>query len=704
MKQPSRVDAFQLFLLGFVTLFTELLLIRYLGGNIWNLGYFPNLVLIAVFIGMGLGFVFHHHIPEAKSDTWFGAGILLLGLLILVVTFAHPSLPGFEGAEGNIDGDFYFTALMTKKQSTAWSLFMFFVWFGLIVAAFFSISQRTAKVFRLFKPLTAYTLDIAGSCAGIVAFMVISWWSIPAYVWFLFLIPMIWWAAPRISPVTYKGALAGVLLVCSGLAYYQDNKLLYNSSFSETLKTFWSPYQKIEFTNTKKPSLLQRQIFVNGIFHQKMDSLKKIKKGWYNAPYIYRKMRKLPPYKDVLIIGAGSGNDVSVALLNGVKHVDAVEIDPIIAKLGKKYHPYKPYTNPKVTLTITDGRAFMTQTRKRFDLIIFALTDSLVKVSPMAQLRLENYLFTQESVKRAISLLRPKGELMLYNYYRKAWLKTKIAKMLYNATGTHPKTLLQNQSLAVFLAGKHIKDGRPQDYKGLSTPSDDWPFLYLKEKQLPSLYLAFIVLLSSLVLLLLGFLERSSAKDPSRPESHSSGWLKFTFVLMGVAFLLLETKSIIQFSLLFGTTWLNNSLVFLAVLLSVLAANWVALLVPRTWINGVFVLLLASCLIVLLYPLSNLLYIDNQVQRFAFASLMTFSPIFFANLIFSMAFRDVEVAEHIFGWNLLGATMGGAIEYFSLMTGYNSLAWIVVLCYTLTFVFLWVDRKQATAQSTTLLL
>ncbi|TNE47859.1 MAG: hypothetical protein EP343_18155 [Deltaproteobacteria bacterium] len=701
MSSVGTHNAFRLFLLGFVTLFLELLLIRYLGGNIWNLGYFPNLVLLAVFIGMGLGFVFHHLIPDEKSMHWFGAGILLLGLLIVVVTFAHPSLPGFAGAEGNLDGDLYFTATMGNQQSSFLSLLMFLVWFGLIVFIFFGISQQTAKTFRLFTPLKAYTLDIAGSCAGIVSFMLISWFRIPAYYWFVFLVPLIWLAAPKLASALSKAALVGVLIVCAGLAFYQDNQLLYRASFKGKMESYWSPYQKVEFTNTEKSSLFQRQIFVNGIFHQRMDSVKTIRRNWYNIPYFYRKQRKLPPYKNVLIIGAGSGNDVSVALLNGVEHVDAVEIDPIIAALGKKYHPYKPYSNPKVTLTITDGRAFMTNTHKRFDLIIFALTDSLVKVSPMAQLRLENYLFTQESVNRALSLLRPQGELMLYNYYRKQWLKDKIAKMLYKGTGNKPKILMQNKSLAVFLAGKHLKGKGRFDFSDVSVPTDDWPFLYLKNKRLPSLYLSFIVFLSSFVLLLLMLLERSSAQDKERPEAHSSVWLKTAFVFMGVAFLLLETKSIIQFSLLFGTTWVNNSLVFLAVLVSVLAANWVAVVLPRSSLNIIFVLLFVSCLLVLVFPLSNLLSIDNQFLRFALASLMTFSPIFFANLIFSMSFRDVPVAEHIFGWNLLGATLGGAVEYLSLVTGYNALAWVVVFCYAFTFLCLWFDRRHASAPSQT---
>lgn len=44
------------------------------------------------------------------------------------------------------------------------------------------------------------------------------------------------------------------------------------------------------------------------------------------------------------------------------------------------------------------------------------------------------------------------------------------------------------------------------------------------------------------------------------------------FFLLGVAFLLLETRSLVTFSLLFGTTWIVNALVFFAILASVLAA------------------------------------------------------------------------------------------------------------------------------------
>ena len=104
-----RPDGRKLFLLGFLTLFLELTLIRYLAGSIWNLGYFPNLVLIGVFVGMGLGFVSHHLVPEPASGRLFTGAAVLLGLLVVLVVFLHPAVPGFTEYQADLGGELFFT-------------------------------------------------------------------------------------------------------------------------------------------------------------------------------------------------------------------------------------------------------------------------------------------------------------------------------------------------------------------------------------------------------------------------------------------------------------------------------------------------------------------------------------------------------------------------------------------------------------------
>jgi hypothetical protein len=677
-------NSLKLFLLGFLTLFLELILIRYLSGNIWNLGYFPNLVLLAVFVGMGSGFVFHHRLSPKSSDRIFQIAIFLLVALVAFLYWKRPAVPGFGRALGEVGGEIFYTATPVKQQEISWLIFA--LWFFFIVLIFAFISQRTAKLFSLFPPLKAYTLDISGSCTGILTFMLMSWLHTPAWIWFLALIPL--FVAVQ-NNLKSKLAVLPLLGLIAWVAWIQDSKLLSDPNFAGTMEVHWSPYQKVEYTfDTKTP----HQIFVNGVYHQNMNNAEEIRRAFYSSPYGERKKQNLPAYKNVLIIGSGSGNDVAAALMNGVEHVDAVEIDPLIAMLGKKHHPAKPYDDSRVRLIIDDARSFMTNTQNRYDLIVFALTDSLVKVSPMSQLRLENYIYTTDSIRRAYSLLSDNGDLLFYNQYRKQWLIEKLQIMIHDATGKYAKTIIQRYAFAVLLVGKHVEANFSLTTDQIDSATDDWPFPYLKVKGIPDIYIGAISTLAILSIILLILVQRTS-----RAVSSSENLpLKLAFFFMGTAFLLLETKSVIQFSLLFGTTWINNSLVFLGILVLVLIANWTATLFENSgrvlWIA--YALLLVFCAAAFIFPLSGLLKIQQPWLRFIFASIFTFSPIYFANLIFSVTFRNQPVAEHLFGWNLIGATAGGALEYTSMAFGYNMLAAVVAICYTIVFLLLLVQSKK----------
>ncbi|MBI5533675.1 MAG: hypothetical protein HY898_13225 [Deltaproteobacteria bacterium] len=682
----------QLFLLGFATLFLELVLIRYLSGHIWNLGYFPNLVLISVFVGMGIGFTFHHHLSAKRSTTVYHLAFFLLLALVAFVYFKHPSMPGFSSRSALFGDDLYFTAV--PKALAQQSYLPFVVSMLSVTLIFASIAQRTAKSFQAFSPLTAYTLDISGSCLGIVLFMLMSWLQVPAWVWFLLFLAVFLlslcdcWKTAWIPLIP---ALGVVLLARS-----QDAHLLRDKTYAGSLEVVWSPYQKLEFARKSEGG----SVYANGVHHQDIITPKEVPASFYQWIYDARATRKeLQPYREVLILGAGSGNDVGVALGNGVTHVDAVEIDPAIADIGRRHHPLRPYADPRVTLTITDGRAFMTSTRRTYDLIIFALTDSLVKASSMSQLRLENYLFTKESFARAFELLNEGGSILLYNSYREPWLLEKLQKTLAAATDMQPRILAHHGDFVIVSAtkGDPLTPELRQRMAALQVemPTDDWPFLYLRNRAIPGVYKGAIAGLSVLLGALLALLQWNSRK---RGGYKGDAAIKVAFALMGVAFLLLETKSIIQFSLLFGTTWVNNSLVFLGVLVLVLLANWTAkLFKSKTYLSLIFLLLILSSLATLIFPLRNLLGLGNPALRFVFASLLTFSPLYFANLVFSLIFSDQKAPEHVFGWNLIGATLGGILEYGSMVLGYNDLAIVVALCYSAVFLLLMWNARRAPA-------
>jgi len=669
-ENAAKGDAAKLFSMGFLTLFLELALIRYLAGNIWNLGYFPNLVLIATFMGMGLGFVLHERARGRASTALMHVALLLLLGLVVFVHFFHPTVPGFDNWGGNIGGDLYFTS--TPKESVEQTALPFVVCLLGIAAIFACLSQRTAKLFRRFPPLTAYTLDIAGSCTGIALFMLVSALRVPAWMWFALFVLVLLGPLPGGAKTRFLPLIPGLALVL--LVRQQDGILLGKAWYAGELESIWSPYQRLQFMGDGLG------IYANGVAHQRIFPRDRLLSDFYQAVHDKRRADGRPPYRDVLVLGAGSGNDVASALLNGAEHVDAVEIDPGIAELGKRHNPNRPYADPRVRLVIDDGRAFMSRTTRHYDLIVFALTDSLVKVSSMSQLRLENYLFTVDSVRRAGALLAPGGDLVFYNFYRRPWLREKIEAMVRAATGLELRLVYQWYDFCVLRARLGEAPRAAATPSKLALPTDDWPFLYLERRGIPVAYRYGMAGMVLFIALVTAVVHRTTRKDPRHAER---GMLatNLAFLAMGLAFLLLETKSVIQFSLLFGTTWKNSSLVFLAVLLSVLAANVVAARARKLSFTVVGALLVASCLLGYVVPLAALLGIENAALRFVAASLLTFTPVFFANLVFSVTFRDQSLPEHLFGWNLIGATLGGVVEYVGMQFGYRFLGLVVAGAY-----------------------
>ena len=683
---PDRAAMLRLFFLGFLTLFLELVFIRFLAGNIWNLGYFPNLVLLAAFVGLGAGFLFHDRLDESASRRVFALVPIFIAFFVAVIYGLSPGIPGFDdtslGAE--FDGEAFWTAFSVQKKrgdNEEWMLFAF--WFGFIAFIFAVISQRTAKVFARFKPLTSYSLDIAGSAAGVASFIVISFLEISAAWWFVLLIPLFVAATEYDGKFFSQGSrwlFAPISLLLLAAVIVRDFDVNGVNARGEFIN-YWSPYQRITHNSS------DGGIYANNINHQGMHGEETMRKSIYFLLHDARKKAGTPPFKSALIIGAGSGNDVAAAIISGVENIHAVEIDPVIQRIGAEHHPLDPYSQPQVSVTIDDGRHVLAVADKKYDLIILALTDSVVKASPVSQLRLENYLFTKESFEKAWSLLEDGGALMLYNFYRYDWIINKLRAALAAATGLPPRVMFYQKEggIAVLAAIKSPAEKQAEEsIPQVEIPVDDWPFLYLKERGIPDHYITAMILIAVFVGAMLAF---ASTTIPTAAKSRGgNSRYRLAFVLMGAAFLLLETKGIIQFSLLFGTTWLNSSLVFLGVLLLVLAANWTAVIIrsPKL-IPAAFALVFVACAAVLAYPLGNLLQVEWAAARFVFAILLIFLPIFFANLVFSVIFRHRAEPEKFFGWNLLGGTLGGAAEYLSLATGYHALAWAVLICYAGVF-------------------
>ncbi len=677
----------QLFALSFLTLFLELLLLRYLKSSVWCLAYFPKLILIGVFSGMGLGFLFHSKISNSNSRFVFTTSFIVILLLVATTQLFPVPLPHMMG--GDIGAELYLAgSSLTTELLIYAKIFPLFLGSLLCVAG---ISQLTARYFTKFSALRAYSIDIAGSCAGIVSFSLLSFAGAQPEVWFALTAVIVLFCWSKEFGFVDRAVTLLAILATVGLVNLQERLFLGSYSSETMVASDWSPYQKLQLTTLPDS---HQQLFVNSIAHQLLanpgDFEHSSMFSFYSRPYHVRKDNTPPlPIKRVMVVGAGTGNDVAAALAEGAEYVLAIEIDPKIAEYGKRYHPLKPYADPRVKLVIGDARAVIAQSQESFDLIILGLTNSFVKASPLAQIRLENYLFTLEAFGSMRRLLNDQGELVVFNYFHNPWLQRRVRDLLSASIGSSPQILYESSGY-VQISARKISSFSPgitlDKYQNL--PTDDWPFLYIER---PSIPITYKVVALSIIFVVLIFMAAGSMLNPpasTSPKSEAEISLRVAFFLMGAAFFLLETKGITQFSLIFGATWLNNSLVFLAVLLMVLLANWCALPLRATASPFIFALLFLSCIWSSAFELTALTEVVSPLWRFVCASLVVFSPIFFANLAFSLYFRHQQTPENIFGWNLMGTTAGCLLELTSTLAGYNTLALLALALYVGVFLAL----------------
>ena len=647
--------AVQLILTSATLLFVELFLIRWIPANVVYVGYFSNFLLMASFLGIGTGILLGRsgrRLPTAAFPLLFLVVVALVSGAQLNLQLDSPDEVYFGLADLASSADVNFLVLPLVMVLT--------------VVVMAGLAMPLAPLLRAMPPLRAYALDIGGSMAGIALFTALAAAGTGPPLW-----------------VVVVGVLSGLVAIARPITRWTPlaaaamaSAFLVTISFPDT----WSPYQRLSVFEAADAVHLN----ANGVPHQ----------GFYRDPdhpldLFYSQVDRWFPgrtYDRVLVIGAGTGNDVTAALRRGAVRVDAVEIDPAIQRVGIERHPHRPYQDPRVRRHVDDGRAFLRNSKDEYDLIVFALPDSLTLVTGTAAIRLESFLFTQQAFESARDHLAPGGTFVMYNFYRQPWLLQKLAAMLTDAFGYEPIATVYggySGTAAVLATGPAVEalhGGPPPgdtvtaiDVSGAPRPStDDWPFLYLREPGISPHYVAALGFLLLFALLVVLGAARSAGTGIRRFSPH--------FFVLGVAFLLLETRSIVTFSLLFGNTWIVNAFVFFAILASVLAAIAVNARFRIRDHRPLYAALFAAIAIAWLVPPASLLF-DPPWLRYAVAAVLGFAPVFFANLVFTHSFRDTRTADMAFASNILGATLGGAVEYVALVTGYQALLLIVAALY-----------------------
>jgi len=672
----------RLALATFGILALELAVIRWMSGQIQIFAYFNNLVLIGAFLGMGLGV----SIGRRQPELFHRAFPLLLGFALIVGTASLTGLGSLSFPDVSLH-------LWGADEAVQLGMFIFNVGvvlalFWCIVAVFGFAAIAVGHFFGQGDTLQSYSYDLLGSLLGVLVFAAVTSLGVGPPVWFLVAgIPLLL-LSPRMTSAL---CVAGVIAI---------------AAFSARDATY-SPYNRIVIVPDGVGHVM---VLVNQDFHQYMHDLSVERfqaandsvrgnmayiRLAYDAPYLLSNGRER-----ALIIGAGTGNDAMAALRTGFQDVTSVDIDGTILQIGEDLHPEAPYDDPRVHRVVNDGRAFLEQYEgPKFDVVSYGLVDSHAMFSSMSSLRLENYLYTEEGLRSAWEHLKPDGVLSVsFSVFGGEWIADRLYWTLATATRQLPVVINHGvnygRTFVVAREGLTFDFARvspfrlevpASDPEDVMTSSDDWPFLYLRPGQTPWGYLALLlgVIVTAVVAVGSVFGGASMKREFDPP-----------LFFMGAAFLLLETRGVTVLSLLFGSTWTVNVAVFSGILATALGANlWVVRGRPRSvkvWFGPLFL----SLVVLYLTPISAL----NQlglVSRGVAGGLLIGLPVGLAGIIVSSLLARSKNATASLGSNLLGAVLGGCLEYLSMWTGLRALVVLAMLLYLAAARGVWKSETAA---------
>jgi spermidine synthase len=712
-------------LISFMLLFYELTCIRWFGSMVVYLTFFTNIILMACFLGMTVGCL-----AASRSQRFirFTIPLALVSttLTAALIRYAHRLNVDVGGQRS--PQEVFFGTERSGFAPNLWQLSVPIeaiagVFYVLIALMFVGLGQEMGrKLNAISNRVAAYTINIVGSLIGIVLFSVASYYRTTPMFWFAVVSGLCLLFLPRRSAFQLT-CLISLLVAVGALANYTGIR----PRSGRWANTVWSSYYRVVYTPR------DGWISTNGISHQFMLKDPEQRIG-YALPHLLNQAAGGRPFDDVLVIGAGSGNDVRSALANGAKHVDAVEIDDVLYEIGRDDHPNNPYSDRRVAIHIDDGRNFIRKTPRKYDLAIYALVDSLVLHSGYSSLRLESYLFTEQAFRDIKSTLKPGAVFVMSNFFRQGWVVGRLEKLAEKVFGNRPiiislpyeSHITSNESTkshSVIMVGntdsraleairtklgqrgffwvsppaspneefridfrekpdeqlgsepdKWLKTGSATvDPEGIGRlPTDDWPFLYLREPRIPDLNIRGMVMIATLSLVILGLFAPVRTFRPN-------GQMFF----LGAGFMLLETKGVVHMALLFGSTWVVNSVVFFAILVMVLLSNLFVLSVKPKTLWPYYVLLLGSLLVNAYVPMTYFLALPGASKLVASCTVV-FVPVFFAGVIFAAAFHGSSRPDIDLGSNIGGVILGGLSEYFSLVLGFDTVLWIAIGFYLLS--------------------
>ncbi|HZU37184.1 MAG TPA: hypothetical protein VFA18_14780 [Gemmataceae bacterium] len=650
-----------------LALYVEMVIVRWHATCFHAFAIFKNVSLLSCFLGLGIGFGLagRRRITLASFLPLLAFQAALFGLVSgtnlggrRINPVAEQLVMGTSGAHWGwfdaVEGNLFLAAV-----------------FVLNAVMFVPLGQLAGKLMSRLPKTQGYSLNLLGSLAGVGLFFLLSLAWTPPAVWFGV-------AALALAPFLIghrKAAAVGiasmaVILLALGLMGGR-NKLQY-----------YSPYQVITLKLPEADATHAGvTLDVNHCFYQQMvdcrpqvvagDSKTAAIASYYDLPF-----RLQPEPGDVLVVGAGSGNDVAASLRHGARSVTAVEIDPAILYLGKRLHPERPYADTRVHSVLNDARTFLRHTGEHFDTIVYGLLDSHTNLGAMTNVRLDSFVYTVEGFREAVSRLKPDGLLVVSYDVLSPTQGARLYAMLREAYPDQAPRALAATCGTTFVTGPGLRHVPTQlggieeltaDFQKradhVEVATDDWPFFYMQRRTYPITYAIMVLGL----LVLAGVLLKKHIGQV-RISGPGSG----AFFFLGAGFMLIETKGITELGLVFGNTWSVIAVVISAILLMAYLANQYVHYRGPVRHRVSFSLLGATLLLGLLVTRLSTAGVVVPLAPLVMPIILTL-PLFCGGLVFSseLATRG-EIGQALFA-NLLGAMLGGFLEYNSMYWGFSSL-------------------------------
>jgi spermidine synthase len=465
-------------------------------------------------------------------------------------------------------------------------------------------------------------------------------------------------------------------------------------------KFYFSPYHKIDTAETNRSGVPLFGVLVDDSLRQviSLSENGNLPADAYHLPYPV----KHP--KDVLVLNAGIGTDVSEALSNGAEAIDAIELDPILFKLAKRFNP--AYKMASVNASCEDPRTFLNICQKKYDMIIVSCLD-LVRPANLAALRQNRQIRTIEAYKKCLSLLKPGGILHVSfaspSYLGSEWLRNSYYMTAKAAGGIAPVVISakdQKREFApyVFVIGQDAKSlsnltadltkefslvSMPEEVQG-KIITDDNPSVSWDNQATNALQLVLSILLVSLVIWLwqpIIFAKSDMVVD----------WQLF---LIGAGFASMVLGSIPRLTAIYGNSWFCDAILFGGILIISWLANYLIRQPGATKYEVIlYVGLFVSLTVSYFLPVSWLLSLG--LFGAVLVTFFTILPMFRVLLMLPAAYSEASSLASPFAFSLMGLSLGALLEMVSVNFGGNILVLLSLVLIAFSFLFYRRSRRRS---------